>query len=122
MNPPGAVPSNPPDAGTSTMDGEKVTRYEDDTVVMDHFTYDGNTLVSFLETNKATGIMTLFTYTRSQAAPAEAVGSNEDYQNFAVTGSVSSLSSDVPNSSIENYTVTETRIASIGPGDVLIPA
>lgn len=122
MIPPGAAPTIAPDAGTSTLDGEKVIRYEDDEVIHDHYTYLGDKLVSYLETNKSTGVMTLFTYTRSQAAPVEPVGSNGDYENFAITGQVGNITDDVPNSSIENYSFTETLIASIGPGDVLIPA
>jgi hypothetical protein len=47
---------------------------------------------------------------------------NEDYQNFAATGQIDDVGDDVPNASIENYSVTEILIASIGPEDELIPA
>ena len=84
---------------------------------------DGNDkLVSYLETNKATGIMIQYVFTRTAGPALDAIGSNEDYQNFAVTGQVEGLGDDVPNTSIENYSVTEILIASIGPGGVLIPA
>lgn len=123
LNPPGSPETNPPEPGTTTTTDGKVTQYEDADVIMNYFVYDvNNKLVSYLETNKATGIMIQYTFTRTAGPPLEAVGSNEDYQNFGTSGAVDSLSDDVPNASIENYTVTETRIASIGPGGVLIPA
>lgn len=123
LNPPGALPYTAPEPGTTTTTDGKVTRYEDDQVIMDHFVYDvNNKLVSYLETTKSTNAMIQYTFTRSPAAPAEPIGSNEDYQNFAVTGQVDNISDDVSNADIENYDVTETPIASIGPGDVLIPA
>ncbi len=74
------------------------------------------------ELAKATGIMIQYTFTRTVGPPLDAIGSNEDYQNFAATGQVEGLNDDVPNASIENYSVTETRIASIGPHGELIPA
>ena len=78
---------------------------------MNNFVYDGNNkLVSYRETNKASGIITQYTFTRSAGPALDAVGSNEDYQTFAFTGQVELLSDDVPNSSIENYQVVQTII------------
>lgn len=123
LNPPGALPFTAPEPGVTTLEDGKVVRYEDDDVIMNYFVYDvNNKLVSYLETNKSSNAMIQYTFTRSAAAPAEPIGTNEDYQNFAISGQVDMISDDVPNSSIENYTVTETPIASIGPGGVLIPA
>lgn len=122
LNPPGSPETTPPDPGVTTIEDGKVVMYEDDEIIMNYFVYADDKLVSYLETNKVTGNMIQYTFTRTAGPPLEAVGSNEDYQNFGTSGLVDSLSDDVPNSSIENYTVTETPIASIGPGGVLIPA
>lgn len=123
LNPPGSPETTPPDPGVTTLEDGKVVRYEDDEMIMNYFVYDANNkLVSYLETSKTTGAMIQYTFTRSPAPPVEAVGSNEDYQNFGTSGAVDNISDDVPNSSIENYTVIETPIASIGPGGILIPA
>jgi len=65
--------------------------------------------------------MIKYTFTRTAGPSLDAIGSNEDYQNFAATGQIDDLGDDVPNASIENYNVTETLIASIGPGGELIP-
>ena len=77
---------------------------------------------SYLETNMSTGKMILFTIVRTSGPALDSVGTNEDYQNFASTGTVDSLSDDVSTADIENYDFTETEIASIGPGGELIPA
>lgn len=123
MNPPGSPETTPPEPGTTTITDGKVVRYEDDEMIMNYFVYDGSDkLVSYLETNKASGIMIKYTFTRTAGPALEAVGSNEDYQNFGASGIVDNLSDDVPTASIENYNVTETLIASIGPGGELIPA
>lgn len=123
LNPPGAPETTPPDAGVTTLEDGKVVRYEDDEMIMNYFVYDGNDkLVSYLETNKATGEMIQYTFTRTAGPPLEAVGSDNDYQSFGQSGVIDDLTDDVPNSSIENYDVTETPIASIGPGGILIPA
>ncbi len=111
-----------PDAGTTTLTSGKVTQYEDDDVLLNYFVYTGNTLVSYLETTKATGDMLQYTFVRTAGAPAEPVGSNEDYQNFAQTGEIDDITDDVSNENIENYDVIETPIASIGPHGELIPA
>jgi hypothetical protein len=122
LNPPAPPPFTVPDPGITTLDDGKVVRYEDNEMIMNYFVYDGsNKLVSYLETNKASGIMIQYTFTRTAGPPLDAIGSNEDYQNFAATGQVEGLNDDVPNASIESYNVTETRIASIGPGGELIP-
>jgi hypothetical protein len=123
LNPPAPPPFTAPEPGTTTLDDGKVVAYEDDDILMNYFVYDGNgKLVSYLETTKATGIMIKYTFSRSPAAPAEPIGTNEDYQNFAFSGQVDLISDDVSNADIENYDVTETLIASIGPGGILIPA
>jgi hypothetical protein len=111
-----------PDAGATTLTAGKVTQYEDADVLLNYFVYTGDKLVSYLETTKATGVMIQYTYVRTLGAPAEPVGSNEDYQNFAQTGEIDDITDDVGNENIENYDVIETLIASIGPGGVLIPA
>jgi hypothetical protein len=122
MNPPGSPETTPPEPGVTTTEDGKVVRYEDNEMIMNYFVYDGsNKLVSYLETNKASGIMIKYTFTRTAGPSLDAIGSNEDYQNFAVTGQIDDLGDDVPNASIENYNVTETLIASIGPGGELIP-
>jgi hypothetical protein len=54
--------------------------------------------------------MTQYTFTRTPAAPVEPIGTGNDYQNFAITGQVDLIGDDVPNSSIENYTVTTAII------------
>jgi hypothetical protein len=123
LNPPAPPAFAIPEPGTTTLDDGKVVEYEDDEMLMNYFVYDGNDkLVSYLETNKSTGVMIQYTFTRTAGPALEAIGSNEDYQNFAMTGQTDDLGDDVPNASIENYSVTETLIASIGPGGVLIPA
>jgi hypothetical protein len=123
LNPPAPPPFAVPEPGVTTLDDGNVIEYEDDEMLMNYFVYDGNDkLVSYLETNKTTGIMIQYTFTRTAGPPLDAIGSNEDYQNFAATGQVEGLNDDVPNASIENYSVTETRIASIGPHGELIPA
>lgn len=115
LSPPGNPPVSFPDAGnTTTSNTGTVTQYEDADVIFDHFTYDGSgKLVSFLETTKATNNMVLYTFTRTAGPALEPIGTNEDYQNFSMTGQVDSIGSDVPNSSIENYQVIETPIAYI---------
>lgn len=123
LNPPPAPPFAVPEPGVTTIEDGKVVRYEDAEMIMNYFVYNANNkLVSYLETNKSTNVMIQYTFTRSLAAPVEPIGTNEDYQNFAITGQVDLISDDVPNTDIENYDVTETPIASIGPGGVLIPA
>lgn len=122
MNPPGSPETNPPEPGVTTIEDGKVVRYEDNEIIMNYFVYASGKLVSYLETNKNTNIMIQYTFTRTPGPPLEPVGTNEDYQNFGTSGVVDSLGDDVPNSSIENYSVTETRIASIGPHGELIPA
>lgn len=123
LNPPGSPETTPPEPGVTTLTDGKVTGYEDDEITMSYFVYDASDkLVSYLETNKATGAMIQYTFARALGPALDSIGTNEDYQNFGTSGIVDSLSDDVPNSSIENYTVTETPIASIGPGGVLIPA
>lgn len=110
MNPPGSPETIPPEPGVSTIESGKVVRYEDDTVVMNTFVYSGNTLISYRELTKATGGIIQYTFTTTAGPALEAVGTNEDYQNFGVSGDVSSLGDDVPNASIQNYSVTETII------------
>ena len=123
LNPPAPPPFTVPEPGVTTLDDGKVIQYEDSEMLMNYFVYDGNDkLVSYLETNKATGIMIQYVFTRTAGPALDAIGSNEDYQNFAITGQVEDLGDDVPNASIENYSVAEILIASIGPGGVLIPA
>jgi hypothetical protein len=123
LNPPAPPPFTVPEPGVTTLSSGNVVQYEDDEMLMNYFVYDGsNKLVSYLETNKATGIMIQYVFTRTVGPALDAIGSNEDYQNFAVTGQVEDLGGDVPNASIENYSVAEILIASIGPGGVLIPA
>lgn len=123
LNPPAPPPFTPPEPGTTTLEDGKVVRYEDDEMIMNYFVYDGsNKLVSYLETNKASGIMIQYTFTRTAGPALDPIGTGDDYQNFAMTGQVDLIGDDVPNASIENYTTTETRIASIGPHGELIPA
>jgi hypothetical protein len=111
LNPPAPPPFTPPEPGITTLDDGKVVEYEDDEIIMSSFVYDVNDkLVSYIETNKATSIMTQYTFTRTPAAPAEPVGTDNDYQNFAISGQVDLIGDDVPNSSIENYTVTTAII------------
>ena len=123
LNPPAPPAFTVPEPGVTTLDDGNVVEYEDDEMLMNYFVYDGsNKLVSYLETNKATGIMIQYVFTRTAGPPLDAIGGDEDYQNFAVTGQVEDLGDDVSNASIENYNVTEILIASIGPGGELIPA
>ena len=123
LNPPAPPLFIVPEPGVTTLSSGNVVQYEDDQMLMNYFVYDGsNKLVSYLETNKATGVMIQYVFTRTAGPPLDAIGSNEDYQNFAITGQVDDLGDDVPNASIENYSVAEILIASIGPGGVLIPA
>lgn len=122
LSPPGNPPTQPPEPGTTTLTDGKVTKYEDNDIIMDHFTYAGEKIVSYLETNKSTGKMILFTIVRTPGPALDPVGTNEDYQNFADTGTVGSLSTDISTADIENYDFIETEIASIGPGGELIPA
>lgn len=122
LSPPGNPQTTPPEPGVTTITDGKVTKYEDDDIIMDHFTYDGEKLVSYLETNKDTGNMILFTIVRTPGPELDPVGTNEDYQNFADTGNVGKLTDDPPAADIENYDFIETPIASIGPGGILIPA
>ena len=123
LNPPAPLPFTVPEPGVTTLDSGNVIQYEDDEMLMNYFVYDGsNKLVSYLETNKATGIMIQYVFTRTAGPPLDAIGGDQDYQNFAVTGQVEDLGDDVSNASIENYSVAEILIASIGPGGVLIPA
>ena len=98
LNPPAPPPFTVPEPGVTTLDDGKVIQYEDAEMLMN------------------------YVFTRTAGPALDAIGSNEDYQNFAVTGQVEGLGDDVPNTSIENYSVTEILIASIGPGGVLIPA
>lgn len=118
---PGIPPSNVQDPGTTTFDDGNVVEYEDDQILLDHFTYSGDKIQSYLETNKNTGKMILYTFTRTPGPRLEPIGTPNDYQNFAVTGVIDNISDDVSTEDIELYTVTETPIASIGPGDTLIP-
>ena len=123
LNPPAPPPFIVPEPGVTTLDDGNVVEYEDDEMLMNYFVYDvNNKLVSYLETNKSTGVMIQYVFTRTAGPALEAIGSNEDYQNFAATGQIDDLGDDVPNASIENYSVTEILIASIGPEDELIPA
>jgi hypothetical protein len=123
LNPPAPPPFIVPEPGVTTLDDGNVVEYEDDEMLMNYFVYDVNDkLVSYLETNKSTGVMIQYVFTRTAGPALEAIGSNEDYQNFAATGQIDDLGDDVPNASIENYSVTEILIASIGPEDELIPA
>jgi hypothetical protein len=123
LNPPAPPPFIVPEPGVTTLDDGNVVEYEDDEMLMNYFVYDvNNKLVSYLETNKSTGVMIQYVFTRTAGPALEAIGSNEDYQNFAATGQIGDLGDDVPNASIENYSVTEILIASIGPEGELIPA
>ena len=122
LSPPGNPPTQPPEPGVTTLEDNKVVKYEDDEIIMDHFTYVGDKIASYLETNKTTGKMILFTINRTPGPALDPVGTNADYQNFADTGTVGSLTDDIPNTDIENYDFTETEIASIGPHGELIPA
>jgi|694.fasta_scaffold27892_3 hypothetical protein len=123
LNPPAPPPFIVPEPGVTTLDDGNVVEYEDDEMLMNYFVYDvNNKLVSYLETNKSTGVMIQYVFTRTAGPALEAIGSNEDYQNFAATGQIDDLGDDVPNASIENYSVTEILIASIGPEGELIPA
>jgi hypothetical protein len=123
LNPPAPPPFIVPEPGVTTLDDGNVVEYEDDEMLMNYFVYDVNDkLVSYLETNKSTGVMIQYVFTRTAGPALEAIGSNEDYQNFAATGQIDDLGDDVPNASIENYSVTEILIASIGPEGELIPA
>jgi len=89
----------------------RVILYEDSQVIFNNFVYDENDkLISYIETNKLTSVMTQYSFTRSAGPGLDAIGSNEDYQTFAFTGQVELLSDDVPNASIENYEVLETII------------
>ena len=111
LNPPAPPPFTVPEPGVTTLSSGNVVQYEDDEMLMNNFVYDGNNkLVSYRETNKVSGIITQYTFTRSAGPALDAVGSNEDYQTFAATGQVELLSDDVPNSSIENYQVVQTII------------
>jgi hypothetical protein len=89
----------------------RVIAYEDYQVIFNNFVYDENDkLISYIETNKFTSVMTQYSFTRSAGPGLDAIGSNEDYQTFAFTGQVILLSDDVPNASIENYEVTQTVV------------
>ena len=56
LNPPAPPPFTVPEPGVTTLDDGNVIEYEDDEMLMNYFVYDGNDkLVSYLETNKATG-------------------------------------------------------------------
>jgi hypothetical protein len=95
-----------PTAGTG-----RVIAYEDAEVILNNFVYDENDkLISYIETNKATSVMTQYSFTRSAGPGLDAIGGNEDYQTFAFTGQVILLSDDVSNASIENYEVTQTVV------------
>lgn len=88
-----------------------VVAYEDCDMMIDNFVYDGsNKLLSYIETNKSTFVMVRYDFTRSAGPGLDAIGSNEDYQNFAFTGQVELLSDDVSNANIENYEILETII------------
>lgn len=111
LNPPAPPPFIVPEPGVTTLSAGNVVQYEDDEMLMNNFVYDeNNKLVSYRETNKVSGIITQYTFTRSVGPALDVVGSNEDYQTFAFTGQVELLSDDVPNSSIENYQVVQTII------------
>jgi hypothetical protein len=89
----------------------RVISYEDAETILNNFVYDANDkIISYVETNKFTSVMIQYNFTRSTGPGLDAIGSNEDYQNFAFTGQVELLSDDVPNASIENYEVIQTVI------------
>lgn len=119
---PGIPESNVPDAGNTVIEDDQVVSYEDDTVLLDHFTYVGGKIESYLETNKSTGAMILYTYTRTPGPRLEPIGTPADYQNFAITGIVDDIGDDVATEDIELYEVTETPIAYLDEEDNPVPA
>ena len=94
-----------------TFEVGTVVAYEDCQIMINTFVYNASDkLVSYIETNKFTSVMTQYSFTRSAGPGLDAIGGNEDYQTFAFTGQVILLSDDVPNASIENYEVIQTVV------------
>lgn len=119
---PGIPESNVPEPGETVIEDDQVVSYEDDQILLDHFTYSDGKIQSYLETNKTTGDMILYTFTRTPGPRLEPIGTPNDYQNFAITGEVDNIDDDVADVDIELYEVTETPIAYLDEEDNPVPA
>lgn len=86
----------------------RVDTYEDSLVVLNNFSYSDGKLVSYDETIKATGDVFRYTITEVDIVDPIRIGTPDDYNNFAITGTVEV--DDVPNSDIKDYDVTVTQI------------
>ena len=86
--------------GVTVMDGNNISSYEDDETLYNHYVFDAaGDIVSFLETDKASGKMVQHVYTKTggnvYAAPAGSVDPGTRNSLFGDIDSTSMVSTDV---------------------------
>jgi hypothetical protein len=119
--------------GVSEFEDGKIIRYEDEDFLYNYYVYDGDIMVSFLETDKKTGKMVQHVFTPTGTQVTSATANEVDYKSRSEL--FGDISSDVLDANDRQFAVDETDaaktyddftetlipIASIGPHGVLIP-
>lgn len=107
--------------GITKMDGDNISSYEDDDTLYDHYVFNNGELVSFLETNKATGKMVQHVFTKTgnnlYAEPAGKVNNETRNALFGDIDSTSLVSTDIA-TNISEAGVVDTWAETV---ETLIP-